>query len=294
MSRQPYVEAIDSARDMSGIGTPVDGWLKVARKALGMSPKTLARRLGLSTREIAQLERREKCGVITIDELTQAAKGLGYRLEYTLVASTTDFNGWPVSAEDLVRRQAQRVARRLMHSIDAERAARGETSSASDRERQIQNIAAALIHEMPNDFWDDADNFAEASEREHVLSIDADLFRSLVRVLQEAKVGRSTIAKLLGLTPARYRDLLRQVQDGGVLDEPLSKPLIERMDLIQHEVQTATLLWLVNARGHRVKGKLKTPEMPDHIPVSRAAVSELLNQMGKLQHAMLEGHPDGG
>jgi predicted DNA-binding mobile mystery protein A len=67
------LKSVESAREV----TPPDkGWIRAIRTTLGISSAELARRMGITRQAIADLERREADGTITIAKLRQAADAL--------------------------------------------------------------------------------------------------------------------------------------------------------------------------------------------------------------------------
>lgn len=95
---------------------PTDGWIRTIRSALGMSAAQLGRRLGLSQQGVADLERREKSGAISISTLAVAAEALNCELSITLRPKS--------SLEEVVRAQAAAKAReerdRVVHTMRLE------------------------------------------------------------------------------------------------------------------------------------------------------------------------------
>jgi predicted DNA-binding mobile mystery protein A len=95
---------------------PRDGWIRTIRSALGMSAAQLGRRLGLSQQGVADLERREKSGAISIATLATAAEALNCELHILLRPKS--------SLEEVVRAQAEATARderdRVVHTMRLE------------------------------------------------------------------------------------------------------------------------------------------------------------------------------
>ena len=81
---------------------PHGGWVKAIRTALGMSQADLSGRLGTSPAAVADLERAERDGAVTLKRLERAARELDCTLVYALVPNS--------SLEGTVQRQARRRA----------------------------------------------------------------------------------------------------------------------------------------------------------------------------------------
>ena len=81
---------------------PHRGWIRALRTALGMSQDALGARLSVTGAAVAQLERAEITGGITVAKLSSVAAALDCTLLYVLVPNS--------SLEDTVMRQARLVA----------------------------------------------------------------------------------------------------------------------------------------------------------------------------------------
>src|ERR1700678_894132 len=65
--------------------TPVRGWIKAVRGALGMSTAQLAKRLGIKQPSLVELEKSEAKGSIELATLRRVAEALDCTLVYALV-----------------------------------------------------------------------------------------------------------------------------------------------------------------------------------------------------------------
>jgi predicted DNA-binding mobile mystery protein A len=147
--RQQYRGMVDraaaSAREMH---LPPEGWLRSARKALGMSGAQLARRLGVSRARIAAAEQSELSGGITLKSMQAAAEALGCRFVYAIVP--------PDSIENLVDAQALKKAVALVNAASRHMALESQALPDKKIAENIANLARDLAHEMPSDLWDGA------------------------------------------------------------------------------------------------------------------------------------------
>lgn len=93
-----------------------DSWVLAVRTALGMSAKQLAKRLGVTQQAVANLERNERRGAVSIATLSRVAEALECRLVFEFRPKTT--------LEQTVRRQATEKARaerqRVVHTMRLE------------------------------------------------------------------------------------------------------------------------------------------------------------------------------
>src|SRR4051794_9153154 len=55
---------------------PSDGWVRAVRKALGMSVRQLAERMGVRQQSTSKLEANERDGSITLNSLRKAAEAM--------------------------------------------------------------------------------------------------------------------------------------------------------------------------------------------------------------------------
>jgi predicted DNA-binding mobile mystery protein A len=115
---------------------PPRGWIREIRGAIGMSSAELARRLGVSRATVTQMERDETTGAITVKRLERAAEALECSLGYVLIPKTP--------LDDIVRARAREVASRLIGQVDQTMALEGQATSAQERARAVDDLAADL------------------------------------------------------------------------------------------------------------------------------------------------------
>ena len=94
----------------ASIPEPRGGWIRSIRTALGMSHDQLARRLGKTRQAVAQFERNESRGAITLAKLREAADAM----QCDLVIAFRPRSG---TLEDTVRMQAVRKAQTLQDKV---------------------------------------------------------------------------------------------------------------------------------------------------------------------------------
>ena len=125
--------------------SPVGGWIRTIRQALGMTMAQLGRRLGVSAPAIAALEGSEARGAISLARLSNAAEAMGCDLVVTFVPR--------VPLTEMVRQQAMRKARqdqdRLLHTMRLE----GQEAGVGSPEA-IDRSAARWMEGRPARLWD--------------------------------------------------------------------------------------------------------------------------------------------
>ncbi len=116
---------------------PAGGWIRTIRTALGMTMAQLGRRLGVSTTGIAELERREDRGAITLSKLRDAANALECDVLIAFVPR--------VPLTEMVRQRAiakaQEEQDRLLHTMTLENQHEGVARSA-DPDRSVDHWLA--------------------------------------------------------------------------------------------------------------------------------------------------------
>ena len=155
-----WTSAYLALRDHQQYAVPPRGWIRAIRDALGMTAADLGRRMGVSQAAVAQFEKAEKDGSITLKSLRSAAEALDCTLVYALVPR--------LPLEDLIRDRAsvladQQLARThhtmslenqalLPDDLKAERARLIETSlrttpaAYGDNERAYRHETCARTH----------------------------------------------------------------------------------------------------------------------------------------------------
>lgn len=146
--RQQYQAIVDrAASEAIALRTPSEGWLRTARKALGMSGAQLARRIGVTRARIASAEQAELSGGITLKSLQTAAEAMGCRFVYAIVP--------PQSVEDIVAAQARKKALAVVGTASRHMALESQTLPDDKIAQEVARLTADFARQMPSDFWDD-------------------------------------------------------------------------------------------------------------------------------------------
>jgi predicted DNA-binding mobile mystery protein A len=145
-SRTALDRQIKPYEAVAGRPTPVLGWIRAIRDALGMTGADLASRLGVAQPTIAQLEKSEAAGTIRLDTLRRAAAAMDCTLVYALVP-----NG---SLDQIVRRRARIVAERELAATDQSMRLEAQTPPPDLREDLIRERAEELVDSRG--LWSDA------------------------------------------------------------------------------------------------------------------------------------------
>lgn len=145
--KQYQAIADGAAAHIAALRRPTEGWLRTARKALGMSGAQLARRMGVTRARIANAERTELTGSVTLKSMEKAAQAMGCRFVYAIVPANT--------VTDIITAQAREKATALVGTASKHMALEGQTLSQGQIDQEIARVTQDLIYEMPSDFWDD-------------------------------------------------------------------------------------------------------------------------------------------
>jgi predicted DNA-binding mobile mystery protein A len=146
--QRQYQALLDrAATQADGLRLPAEGWLRTARKALGMSGAQLARRLGVTRARVAHAEHAELSGAVTLKSMQVAAEAMGCKFVYVIVPSG--------SVEDLIIRQARKKATNLVRAAGSHMALEDQVLSKNRLDQEVIHLTRDLVHEMPPDFWDE-------------------------------------------------------------------------------------------------------------------------------------------
>lgn len=144
--REQYQAIVDTAQG-SDIRTPAEGWIRTVRKALGMSGAQLAKRMRVTRARIAQAEKAELDGGVTLKSMQAAAEAMGCRFVYAFVP--------PDTIQNVTIGQARKKAQAIVGVAGKHMALEDQAVSDSRTRQEVSRLMNDLIHEMPPDFWED-------------------------------------------------------------------------------------------------------------------------------------------
>lgn len=144
--REQYQAKIRQLSDFKGIYRPKEGWIRVLRKALGMSSPQLAARLNISKSQASQMERMEVEDRITLKQLRRVAEALDCELKYALVPKE--------SLEGIIEHQAEQKSTSLIMKTDSQMKLEDQGLSPEKLKQLINSEKDRLIREMPRDLWE--------------------------------------------------------------------------------------------------------------------------------------------
>jgi predicted DNA-binding mobile mystery protein A len=118
------------------------GWIHYMRQALGMTLKTLAHRTGGSIATVAQAERGEAKGKITLETLKKMAKAMDCEFVYAFIPQS--------SVQEILKEQAQNKARLLLQQADTHMSLEDQRVEQDLKER-IERLAQTFLNK--GDIW---------------------------------------------------------------------------------------------------------------------------------------------
>ena len=125
--------------------SPVRGWIKALREALGMSTAQLAKRLGIKQPSLVALEQSEAKGTIQLATLRRVAEALDCTLVYALVPSKP--------LETTIRDRARVFARQRRGPV--EHSMLLEDQKVKARAKDTEHRLDEIVRETnPRLFWD--------------------------------------------------------------------------------------------------------------------------------------------
>ena len=133
---------ISAFKNLTDASRTSRGWVKLIRKALGMSLETLAGKLDIDTSTLARLEDREAKKKVTLEKLDEVAKALDCQLVYALVPNTT--------LQEHIDSQAETKAKKLLKKADLHMDLEAQKVQSSYEER-LELLKQQLIKN--GDIW---------------------------------------------------------------------------------------------------------------------------------------------
>ncbi len=132
-------------RQLDSPEPPTGGWLRAIRSALGMSAGHLAVRLGVTRQAVADLERREANGTVTLAVLKKAADALDCDVVYALVPRKPLY--------EILRDRARAIATDRLKGVAHSMSLEDQSVPEEEIVQQVEDLADQIIQEFPPDLW---------------------------------------------------------------------------------------------------------------------------------------------
>lgn len=123
------------------------GWINLIRTTLNISQVQLAKKLNVSAPAVADLEKREAEGAITLKSLREAGEALNLKLVYGFVP----MNG---SLENMVEEKAKEQASKIISRTSVTMKLEDQENSKNRLEEAFQELTNDIKREMPKSLWD--------------------------------------------------------------------------------------------------------------------------------------------
>jgi predicted DNA-binding mobile mystery protein A len=123
--------------------SPVRGWIKAVRDALGMTTAQLAKRLGVTQPSVVAMEQSEAKGTIELATLRRVAEALDCTLVYALVPNKP--------LEVTVRGRARAFLRRRLAPVEHSMLLEDQVVKQNDAEAHLDEF---MRETNPRLFWD--------------------------------------------------------------------------------------------------------------------------------------------
>jgi predicted DNA-binding mobile mystery protein A len=149
ISKQYQDKVNTAATKLRKVGTPLEGWLRTARKALGMSGAQLARRLGVTRAQVYNTEKGELNGSVTIKTLQKMAEAMGCRLVYAIIPEH--------EVEKLLAARAKKKAMKMVEEVNKHMALEEQALSEKQVAFEIERLQREMLKDPPANFWNDED-----------------------------------------------------------------------------------------------------------------------------------------
>jgi predicted DNA-binding mobile mystery protein A len=135
-----------NARVLDTKGLEKKSWLSLVRKALGVSQEQIGFKLGITKQSVAELEKREREGSITLRTLENAADALDMKLVYTLVPKDG-------SLQQLVERKARELAVQIVSRTYNTMALENQAVSVSKFNALVEERIVQIKADLPKALW---------------------------------------------------------------------------------------------------------------------------------------------
>ncbi|MET0091013.1 MAG: mobile mystery protein A [Candidatus Thiodiazotropha sp.] len=146
--QKQYREHINRVRhQLKDLTMPSEGWLRTARKALGMSGAQLARRLGVTRAMVSNTERAEQDGGVTLKTLQNMAQAMDCRLVYAIIPEQ--------EIEAILQARAYKKAREQVMAAGVQMALEAQTLSQDKLDEQVQRLAREILEKRGSLLWNE-------------------------------------------------------------------------------------------------------------------------------------------
>jgi predicted DNA-binding mobile mystery protein A len=144
LGRQQLDQKLKHLRLLRNDVVPTGGWLKAIRTGLGLTAVALAKKLGVTSASLSELEHSETAGTITLKSLRKAAAAMDCDVVYAIVPRT--------SLEDILKQRAREKALSILGRVGQSMKLEDQEVGPRQTHQQVQALTKTLL-ENPNALW---------------------------------------------------------------------------------------------------------------------------------------------
>lgn len=126
---------------------PREGWIRLIRKAIGMTTKQLAKRLNVNRSRVVKIEQSEPEHSLTLKTLHETAEALNCKLVYALVPKEP--------LQDMLEKQAKKIASKRLHRVSHSMLLEDQSVEPIVEQEQLQQLIKILLSGSFKHLWDD-------------------------------------------------------------------------------------------------------------------------------------------
>jgi len=146
MVMQQLDQQLSELKSLKTVQSPMRGWLRAIRDALGMSGPQMARRMSVTKQRISLMEKAEVNGSATLNSMRQAAEALDCQFVYAVVPR----DSLNATVERQARKKAEKEQAYTSHSMLLE----DQMPSLEERQAALDATVADMVRQMPKNLWD--------------------------------------------------------------------------------------------------------------------------------------------
>jgi predicted DNA-binding mobile mystery protein A len=124
-----------------------EGWIFTVRKALNMTLRQLAAKMGATAQNVKKLEQREKEGSISLRKLRETADALDMKFVYAFLPKDG-------SLEKLIEKKASQKAKEIVGRTSHTMSLEDQKNSDERLRKAIEQKTETIARELPRYLWD--------------------------------------------------------------------------------------------------------------------------------------------
>jgi predicted DNA-binding mobile mystery protein A len=129
---------------------PQSGWLKAIRVSLGLSLRQLAKRMKVSLRTVASIEKNEAEGKASLANIERSARAMGCRLTYAVVPGEGK-----ETLENILDERAKAAARKIRNQTAHSMRLEDQEIHVDDKALRESTLAAELKAKADPRLWEE-------------------------------------------------------------------------------------------------------------------------------------------